>query len=252
MNSFIGWIGGKRALRKDIIARFPSTPPARYIEVFGGAGWVLFGKERVSGQLEVFNDINGDLINLYRCIKFHCAELQRELEWFLSSREVFENFRDQLGMRGLTDIQRAARFFYLIKISFGSDHRTFATSSKSTANATLYLTEVQERLRGVTIENRDFAALIKTYDRTDALFYADPPYVDAENSYTDRFPGEDHERLRSILGAVKGHFILSYNDVVSIRELYRDYNIDTVERRQTLSSVGQNKSIYHELIIRNF
>lgn len=174
------------------------------------------------------------------------------MEWCLTSRELFENFRDQLKMRGLTDIQRAARFFFLVKISFGSDYRTFATSAKSIAKATLYLTEVQERLLGVIIENRDFAALIKTYDRQDALFYADPPYVDAEKCYIDQFKTEDHVRLREALGAIKGHFILSYNDTDFVRELYRGFTIDTVERKQTLSATGCNKSVYREVIIRNF
>ena len=63
MNSCIGWIGGKRALRKQIIELFPEDI-GRYIEVFGGAGWVLFGKERKEKQLEVFNDMDGNLINL--------------------------------------------------------------------------------------------------------------------------------------------------------------------------------------------
>ena len=77
MESCIGWIGGKRLLRKEILSRFPDTQVKRYIEVFGGAGWVLFAKEKVSGQLEVYNDINGDLVTLFRCIKYHCGELQR-------------------------------------------------------------------------------------------------------------------------------------------------------------------------------
>ena len=82
MNSFIAWIGGKRLLRKAIIERFPEEGFDRYIEVFGGAGWVLFGKE-VGKELEVFNDADSNLINLYRCIKYHCEELQKELNWLL-------------------------------------------------------------------------------------------------------------------------------------------------------------------------
>ncbi len=88
MNSFIGWIGGKRQLRKEIISRFPADGVGRYIEVFGGAGWVLFGKEQIPGQLEVLNDLNGNLINLYRCVKYHCEALQDELDWLLDSRET--------------------------------------------------------------------------------------------------------------------------------------------------------------------
>ena len=88
MNSFIAWIGGKRLLRKEIINRFPKEGFSRYIEVFGGAGWVLFAKE-AGKELEVFNDIDSNLINLYRCIKYHCSELQKELDYFLISREEF-------------------------------------------------------------------------------------------------------------------------------------------------------------------
>ena len=79
MESFIGWIGGKRALRKKIIEQFPKDIPSTYIEVFGGAGWVLFAKKRQPNQKEIFNDINNDLINLFRCVKYHREALEQEL-----------------------------------------------------------------------------------------------------------------------------------------------------------------------------
>ena len=88
MNSFIAWISGKKLLRKAIMERFPEEDFDRYIEVFGGAGWVLFGKE-VGKELEVFNDADSNLINLYRCIKYHREELQKELKWLAVSREQF-------------------------------------------------------------------------------------------------------------------------------------------------------------------
>ena len=109
MDSFIGWIGGKKALRDTIISHFPEETPKRYIEVFGGAGWVMFRKEKVSGQMEVFNDIDGNLINLYRCIKYHPEAVKKELEYIISSRELFYDFKEQVNMRGMTDIQREAR-----------------------------------------------------------------------------------------------------------------------------------------------
>ena len=106
MNSFIAWIGGKKLLRKEIVKRFPEEGFTRYVEVFGGAGWVLFEKEQ-GKELEVFNDRDSNLINLYRCIKYHCGELQRELEWLTISREQFFDSKSQLDSQGLTDIQRA-------------------------------------------------------------------------------------------------------------------------------------------------
>ena len=123
MNSFISWIGGKKLLKKRIIEQFPESFD-RYIEVFGGAGWVLFGREK-HAAMEVFNDINGNLINLYRCVKYHPEALQKELEWFLISREQFFDCVSQSEVRGMTDIQRAARFYCRIKLSFGSDLRSF-------------------------------------------------------------------------------------------------------------------------------
>jgi DNA adenine methylase len=93
VNSFIPWIGGKKLLRQKIIEMFPKEPVSRYIEVFGGAGWVLFGADK-HAELEIFNDLDGNLINLYRCIKYHFQELKKEIStskfyWTLNSRELF-------------------------------------------------------------------------------------------------------------------------------------------------------------------
>ena len=115
-----------------------------------------------------------------------------------------------------------------------------------------YLEKVRERLRGVNIENKDFADLIKVYDRPTALFYLDPPYVNTEKYYDSPFSAQDHHRLREVLSQVKGRFILSYNDHPLIRELYADYRIEGITRTTTLSGKGNNQTPYAELIIRNF
>lgn len=252
MQSFIGWIGGKSQLKKEILIRFPEAQPSRYIEVFGGAGWVLFGKKQHSGQMEVFNDIDGQLINLFRCVKFHATELQHELGWLISSRETFFDYLEQVKAHGLTDIQRAARFFYIVKLSFGSDRRTFKTASATIEHTTARLEDIKKRLQGVVIENVDFEQLIHTYDRPSALFYLDPPYHQTERYYEYVFSAEDHHRLHRVLSALKGQFILSYNNDPFIRELYAGFRIEEVSRYQTLSSNGGNKQAFSELIIRNF
>lgn len=252
MNSFIGWIGGKRLLRKEILSRFPTEGIGRYIEVFGGAGWVLFGKDKVPGQMEVFNDLDGELINLYRCVKYHNEALQGELDWLLDSREIFFDFVEQRTMRGLTDIQRAARYLYCVKTSFGSDQHTFATAPKSIDNTKEYLSKVKERLKGVLIEHRDFEPLIKTYDRKDALFYLDPPYVGTEKYYNVLFTDEDHQRLATLLKGIKGRFILSYDDNPMIRELYSWCIVEGIVRNTTLAGNSDNKVPFAEVIIKNF
>lgn len=246
MDSFIGWIGGKKLLRKTIVSMFPQEH-GRYIEVFGGAGWVLFDKP--PSKFEVFNDINGDLINLYKCIKYHSDELQRELQFLSLSREQFFDAKSQLLASGLTDIQRAARYYLLIRTSFGSDRQSFKTSPVTLSTAIGRLPDIQERLKRVVIEHKDFSDLIKVYDRPDALFYADPPYIGTESHYDDCFTDADHIRLRDTLTNIKGKFILSYNDCAKVRELYKDYNITAVSRNHNLS---QKQREYKEVIITNF
>ncbi len=251
MNSFISWIGGKKLLRKKILEMFPDPETFnRYIEVFEGAGWILFSSDK-HAKLEVYNDVNGNLVNLFRCTKYHPEELRKELDFTLMSREQFFDAKEQMEIQSLTDIQRAARFYILIKESFGSDIQTFGLRPKNMENAIEYIVEVSKRLNRVVIENQDFERIIKTYDKKDALFYLDPPYYKTERYYPDRFMPEDHVRLKEALGRIKGKFLLSYNDCEYIRELYNDYCITEVERAHNLVQ-KREKPRYRELLIKNY
>ncbi len=250
MNSFIPWIGGKRVLRKRIIEEFPKGIE-RYIEVFGGAGWVLFGSDK-HAPFEVFNDIDGDLINLYRCIKYHAPALQEELKYIIHSREIFKSYISQLHAEGLTDIQRAARYYIIIRGSFEAQKESFATDVTNLSGKIDYLLKIQDRLQKVVIEHNDFEKLIKTYDRPGALFYLDPPYYAAEKYYNGKkFSLADHERLLNTLKGIKGKFVLSYNADDIILEMYKDFNIIPVTRFNQLSSASNNTE-YKEVIIKNF
>ena len=246
MKSFIPWIGGKSQLAKKIVSMFPDEFD-RYIEVFGGGGSVLFAKDK-HAPLEVYNDANGQLVNLFRCIRFHREELQREISGYINSREIFDDIKAQINMRGFTDIQRAAMFYVQVKISYGADGRTYGCNKKDISPS--YLTEIEKRLKsgaGVTIEHKDFENLIKVYDRSDALFYCDPPYHKSEKYYDAEFTSSDHERLKACLSNIKGRFVLSYNDDDFIRNLYKDFKITEVERQNNLS-----RGSYKELIITNY
>lgn len=252
MDSFIGWVGGKKALRNIILAEFPPVPTTKYVEVFGGAGWVFFAKEKHPKQLEVYNDFDSDLVNLYRCIKHHREALEQELDFLFQSHEIFYDYKSQMQCRGLTDLQRAARYFYLIKESFGSKKDSFATSKKRINLTINRFKEVQDRLQGVLVENRDFEKLIHLYDSEDTLFYLDPPYHGTERYYNVSFTDDDHYRLNALLKGVKGKFILSYNDDTFVRDLYSDFNIQTAVRNNTLGSHSNNAEKFAELIIKNY
>ena len=246
-NSPISRVGGKRLLRKAICERFPDADRFdRYIEVFGGAAWVLLYKDK-HAQMEVYNDGDGELVNLMRCIKYHSGELQREISGYYNSREMFLDALEQLHCRGFTDIQRAARYFIKMRISYGANGRQFGCNKKPLQKSTEYLSTVSERFSTVVIENKNYDDLIKVYDRPKAFFYLDPPYYGTEKMYDVSFTKEDHLNLKQHLSSIKGLFLLSYNDDPFIRELYRDFNIEPIQRSNNLS-----KGDYNELLISNY
>lgn len=93
----MAWVGGKKALREEVLARFPLYYE-RYIEVFGGGGWVLFHKPPGT-DFEVYNDLNGNLAALYRAVRDHPRELQERLRYVLNSREDFMRLKHAVTAR---------------------------------------------------------------------------------------------------------------------------------------------------------
>lgn len=250
MDSFISWIGGKKLLREKVIEQFPEQGTyKRYVEVFGGAGWVLFASDK-HAETEVYNDLDGNLVNLFRYVKHHPEALQEELKFALVSREQFCDARVLVRVRGLTDLQRAANFFILIKESFGSDIHSFGKIKKDIQKASEYLTIAAKRLNGVVIENLSYQEAITGYDKPDTLFYLDPPYYKAEDCYKKRFTARDHEELKELLDTIKGKFVLSYNNHEYIRKLYKKYHLIEVSRGNNL--LFKAGAPYQELIIKNF
>jgi DNA adenine methylase len=102
------------------------------------------------------------------------------------------------------------------------------------------------------VENKDFEALIRQYDRDDAFFYCDPPYYMTEGHYAVEFLKTDHQRLRDTLAGCKGKWMVSYNDCEFIRELYQDYTITPVTRLNNLAQRYDGGCEYPEVIITNY
>ncbi len=286
MNSIISWIGGKKALRELIYERLPKEY-GRYIEVFGGGGWVLFGKSPDSRCLEVYNDFNSNLANLFICVKERTAAFLVELGFLpLNSRDEFlvlrkflskEEFtRDYLkeeldlaqhNLKELefeevkamlmenaevTDVKRAAAFFKLIRYSYGSGCTSYSCQPFDVRRAFHLIWEASCRLANTVVENKDFEALIRQYDRDNAFFYCDPPYYQTEGHYEVEFRKEDHVRLRDTLAQIEGNFLVSYNDCEYIRELYEGYQIESVTRLNNLAQRYDGGCEYPEVLISNY
>ncbi len=176
MNSFIAWIGGKRILAKTIISTMPEHHT--YVEVFGGAGWVLFRKE--PSEVEVWNDLNADLVNLFKIVRNQLSQFKRRQYLLLSSRDEYYTFMKAMKEGKLkSDIDRAIAFYYLIKNSFGSGIFTgwaFGPDRGPKYCVSLdKLHDARERLKNVYIDNLSFERLIHNWDRKETLFYCDPP-----------------------------------------------------------------------------
>lgn len=247
-----GWLGGKFQLAKRIIALIPEH--TCYVEPFAGAAWVLFRKPQ--SEVEVINDINLDVVTLYRVVKHHLTEFIRYLHWILPARKEYERFMKE-NPETLTDIQRAVRFFFLQKNSFGGrihgGNYGYATTKRPRLNLPRIEHELSDaylRLCEVFIECKPYYDIIKRYDRPHTFFYIDPPYWDCEEDYGEGiFAKEDFTKLANILANIQGKFLLSINDRPEIRELFKQFIIEPVT--VTYSSSGQ-KTLGKELLIRNY
>lgn len=250
MSSFFPWMGGKSRTAKNILKLFPQH--SCYVEVFAGAANVLFEKEKCG--TEVLNDINSELTNLFRVVKFHPRAFIDELGFVLHSRKDFTDYQNQPGM---TDVQKAVRSWYIIKTAFGGKGGTgcpnfgYGTCGRARLSRTAFasIRRCHKRFDGVFIENKDFADIIKRYDRKYTLFYCDPPYWQTA-SYKAAFAWADHQRLQKALSGIAGKFLLTINNHKDIRTLYKGYC-----QRKASANYSVCRDIHQdvtELVITNF
>lgn len=248
----IPWIGGKRRLVSQILPLFPEH--TCYVEPFCGAAAVFFMKQ--PSHVEVINDVNGELINLYRVIQNHLEEFVRQFKWALTSRQVFE-WEQAKVPRTLTDIQRAARFYYLQRNAFGGrvDGQSFGYATSSPPRLNLLrieeeLSAAHLRLSPAYIENLAWEKVVERYDRPHTVFYCDPPYWQTEG-YGVEFGFAHYERMAALMGSIDGVMIVSINDHPEIRQCFAAFPMKSVEITYTVGG-GQNAQEARELIIGNW
>lgn len=236
------WLGGKRALAGRLCEIIEATPHARYVEPFVGMGGV-FLRRRARPKLEVVNDINRDVVNLFRILQRHFQQFLDVLKWQVCSRAEFQRLCS-VDPETLTDLERAARFLYLQRAAFGGHavNRHFGIDFNGGARFNLTklvptLEEVHDRLAGVLIERLPYAECIKRYDsRPGTLFYCDPPYWGCTDDYgKDIFSPADFQLLRDMLAGIQGRFLLSINDRPEIRQIFAGFTIEEVGLNYRLS-----------------
>jgi DNA adenine methylase len=252
VNSPLSYIGGKSKLSKNIIGIIPEH--RSYCEVFAGALWVFFRKEPSS--YEMINDLDGNLVTFYRVLQNHLEEFLKQFKWLLVSHEWWDDWTRQLEAGGLTDIQKAARYYYLQRLCFGGrvKGRTWGYSVDHAPRINLFrleeeLSMVHLRLSKVVIENRNWMDFIKKYDKATTFFYIDPPYFNCPFYAHNLYKIDEYKLIADTLKNLSGKFILSINDVPEMVECFSCFKFKKVSVGY---SSGKKRTVGKELIIRNF
>jgi DNA adenine methylase len=248
------YVGGKRSLSKRLVQIIDSTPHELYAEPFVGMGGVFFRRTR-RPRKEVINDISSDVVTLFRLLQRHYQQLLDVLKWQVCSRAEFERLVS-LDPSRLTDLERAARFLYVQRASFGGKVASRSYGITLTGSARFDLTklvpmleDVHERLCGVDIERLPYPDLIARYDTPGTLFYLDPPYHGTEDFYgKGLFSAGDYEVLRGLLSGIQGRFVMSINDTPMIRETFAGFTLTEVPVNYRVSG---KVTPARELIITN-
>ena len=244
--------GGKFLLADWITSFFPEH--RIYHEAFGGAASVLLKKKR--SYAEVYNELDGEVVNLFRVCREHPTELVRVLNLTPYSREEFE-----LSYHDCDDpVERARRTIIRSFMGFGSglqswqrtgfrsnSNRSGTTPAHDWVNYPGCLKLIVERLRGVVIENRNAIESMLQHDSPDTLHYLDPPYVkdtrykgQKTRVYKHELEDADHSELCKVSNALQGMVIVSgydnllYNEALSgwkkvSRKAYADGAIERTE-----------------------
>src|SRR5471032_2289842 len=253
-NPIVPWMGGKRRLSKRLLALFP--PHECYVEAFAG-GAALYFKRPEPAKVEVLNDINGDLVSLYRVVQNHLEEFVRQFKWALSSRQIFE-WQKMTRPETLTDIQRAARFFYLQQHAFGGmvSGQTFGTATNGRPINLLRIEEnlsaAWQRLAGTYVENLPWLKCAEKYDRPHSFHYMDPPYWGTKGYGVD-FGFEEYERMADFMRRCQGRVMVSINDHPDIRRVFEGFRFEALDIRYSNTNQRQGKAeVSGELAIMNW
>jgi DNA adenine methylase len=250
----LAWPGGKRRLAKKLIPLITGRPHTCYVEEFSGGGSMFFLRD--PAEVEVLNDVNGDLVNLYRVIKNHLDEFIKQFRFAINSRQIFEWAKDT-PPHVLTDIQRAARFLYLQKLSFGSkvSSQTFGISPSSPPRFNILrleedLSQAHLRMSRTWIEHLGWHECLRKWDRDYTMHFLDPPYWQTEG-YGVPFPLEEYYKIAEAMKTMFGSAVLTINDHPQMREIFTDFKMESVDINYTIGGAGKVAK-RRELIFKNW
>lgn len=269
LKPILKWVGGKRQLIPEIKKYIPEYD--RYIEPFFGGGAVLFDLQPTNA---IINDINPELINLYKVIKNNPQKLIELLKTYTNDEDTYYKIRNldrNDSYKNTDNIEKAARFIYLNRTCFNGLYRVNSKGQNNVPygkyknplicdennikNCASYLSN-----NNIEITNLDFNDVLKKAKENDFI-YLDPPYdpLTETSSFTsyskEGFTKLDQERLKKQLDKLndkKIKFLLSNSSTEFIKELYKDYTIIEVNAKRNIASTTTGRKPVKEVLIKNY
>ena len=251
------WFGAKRKLSQFIL---PLIPPNHrvYCEPYCGSAAILLAKPKV--EIEIANDLNGNVINFFRTLRDDGERLVEMLRLTPYAKDELQLARQTTGG---SDLERARRFAVQSCQAFFPGRAALRSGiQKDDGQAWKYyvdrLAELIDRLRDVTFENDDACKFIQRTDSPDTVFYVDPPYPDETRTNTRTYmvgDRENHERLAATLSAIKGRFLISSYDGGPYDSWFKDCRkVLNKEMASTAfrSPDGTPKRLVREVVYCNF
>ena len=255
----IPYFGGKVEISKQLVPLMP--PHVRYFEPFAGGLSTFFRKRKA--DVNILNDLDRDIINLYLCLSLSFDEFIDKTFWLPKSRSLFNKVKEELRNTNfeIPNIERAVYYYYMIHNSFNKV--AFGTFSKDVTNwkteVTQTLTMSRKKLDNCTLENLDIFTLFEKYTVEKGDFvYLDPPYIVADKRkdyYRHVFDRQKHEQLRNLVDDIDdkgGKFMISYDNKPIIYDLYEDrYLINIINTKYCGATLREDKSAT-ETVITNY
>ena len=271
------YVGGKARLSKTLFELMP--PPEKVshvVETFGGGGAFMFQLPEAYQKRNTYCEIDGDLVNFFNVVRLYPQEFVERCDLVPYSRELWFDWknhmrRDKLGEE-LEPMERALRFFYVLRAAFAGNINGSGGSWAHTVNGSNWkpgnfrsavekVRFVAERFANVQIDNRSFQETIPHYDSPSTFQFEDPPYWEsAENTgyYMHDFTRADHTKLAELCNAAQGYIMLTYYAFDEMEKFYPTdkwhyFFVDT--KTSCLNKVAETKNHDKqrtEVIITNY
>jgi DNA adenine methylase len=255
MKTPITYYGGKQTLLKYLL---PLIPQHRmYCEPFFGGGAVFFAKPK--SEVEVINDINGEIVNFFKVIKTKFPELQSEIKATLHSRELYRKAMVVYEHPDLfTDVKRAWALWVLTNQGFAGMIGSWGfgkDDSKEAALANkrdLFTKEYEDRLTKVQVENNNAIKVINRCDDKETFIYADPPYIGSDQGHYKGYSESDYRELLDTLAKVKGKFLLSSYPSKILSTYIKKYKWKVQKVTKSVAVTKHTDKVKTEMIVMNY